>query len=118
MKITKQQLRRIIKEAVTSLAGADRYLGQDPLSKMEELATADPDGAGRFFDSAAEKAEIFNAKYGNSSYAKDAWAKEYEDHQMYVNVYSVPKDLFKHVFYYIAEEGMSVRGFQRAIMGL
>ena len=120
MKITKRQLRKIIKEAmadghqVTSAAGRDRYIGQSPLEQMKELAKYNDDVT-LFLDSAAEKAEEFHAEYGNN---KDAWAKTYDEHASYTNVFNVPANLYKDVFFYIAEEGMSVRDFQRKISGL
>jgi len=120
MKITRRQLRRIIKEAmadghqVTSAAGRDRYIGKGSIDQMRELVKYS-EAATSFLDSAAEKAEEFHAEYGNNP---DAWAETYEDHASYTNAFNVPKSLYKDVFFYIAEEGMSVRDFQRKISGL
>jgi hypothetical protein len=120
MKVTKRQLSRIIKEAmadghqVTSAAGRDRYIGKGSIDQMKEL-TRSSEAATSFLDSAAEKAEEFHAAYGNNP---DAWAETYEDHTSYTNVFEVPVSLYKDVFFYIADEGMSVRNFQRKISGL
>ena len=115
MKITRRQLRRIIKEAmvdghqVTSAAGRDRYIGQSPLEQMIELARSSDD-ATDFLDSAAEKVEDFHGD-------KDAWMKTYDEHCSYTNVFNVPAHLYKDVWFYIVDEGMSVRDFQRTIAG-